>query len=229
VKRAPQLAQPADLPPVDRAYRETRGRILDGHYRPGAPLSELRLAETYGMSRTPVREALSRLHQEGWVERIPSRGYFVARVTLRAIHDSFEVRRLLEGAAAAAAARVATAAEIDELARLVAAEAALNPTSLAATSSANRQFHLAIAAASHNQLAAELIAHCMATMDRVLALGVNALPLMRGTSDEHQAIVDAISRRDADRAKQAMEEHLDRCAQLLRDALYQGALNDLSA
>jgi DNA-binding GntR family transcriptional regulator len=181
------------------------------------------------MSRTPVREALSRLHQEGWVERIPSRGYFVARVTLRAIHDSFEVRRLLEGAAAAAAARVATAAEIDELARLVAAEAALNPASLTATSSANRQFHQAIAAASHNQLAAELIAHCMATMDRVLALGVSALPLMRGTSDEHQAIVDAISRRDGDGAKQAMEEHLDRCAQLLRDALYGGALNDLSA
>ena len=223
------MARQVELPPVERAYRETRGRILDGRYRPGAPLSELRLAETYGMSRTPVREALSRLHQEGWVERIPSRGYFVARVTLRAIQDSFEVRRLLEGAAAAAAARVATPREIDELERLVAAEAELNPGSLVATSSANRQFHQTIAAASHNQLAAELIAHCMATMDRVLALGVNALPLLRGTNDEHQAIVDAIRRRDADGARQAMEEHLDRCAQLLRDALYQGALNDLSA
>ena len=229
MKRAPQLARAVELPPVERAYRETRGRILDGRYRPGAPLSELRLAETYGMSRTPVREALSRLHQEGWVERIPSRGYFVARVTLRAIQDSFEVRRLLEGAAAAAAARVATPHELDELDRLLAVEAELNPGSLAATASANRQFHQTIAAASHNQLAAELIAHCMATMDRVLALGVNALPLMRGTNAEHQAIVDAIRRRDAGAARQAMEEHLDRCAQLLRDALYRGALNDLSA
>jgi DNA-binding GntR family transcriptional regulator len=223
------LTRTAEVPPVERAYDETRGRILDGRYRPGAPLSELRLAETYGMSRTPVREALSRLHQEGWVERIPSRGYFVARVTLRAIQDSFEVRRLLEGAAAAGAARVATPQEIDELERLVATEAELNPAGLTATASANRQFHQTIAAASHNKLAAELIAHCMATMDRVLALGVNALPLMRGTNAEHQAIVAAIRRRDPDGAKRAMEEHLDRCAQLLRDALYQGALNDLSA
>lgn len=223
------MARTVEVPPVERAYRETRGRILDGRYRPGAPLSELRLAEMYGMSRTPVREALSRLQQEGWVERIPSRGYFVARVTLRSIQDSFEVRRLLEGAAAAAAARVATAGEIDELDRQVTAEADLNPASLPATATANRSFHQSIAAASHNQLAAELIAHCMATMDRVLALGVSALPLLRGTNAEHRAIVEAIRRRDADAARQAMQDHLDRCAQLLRDALFRGALDDLSA
>jgi DNA-binding GntR family transcriptional regulator len=227
--KRPPLSRTVEVPPVERAYRETRGRILDGRYRPGAPLSELRLAETYGMSRTPIREALSRLHQEGWVERIPSRGYFVARVTLRAIQDSFEVRRLLEGAAAAAAARAATPAEIDELGRLVAAEAELDPSSLPATSSANRTFHQTIAAASHNRLAAELIAHCMATMDRVLALGVSALPLLRGTTAEHRAIVDAIARRDADDARRAMEEHLDRCAHLLRESLFRGALNDISA
>jgi DNA-binding GntR family transcriptional regulator len=229
VKRPLTSPRTIDVTPVERAYRETRGRILDGRYRPGTPLSELRLAETYGMSRTPVREALSRLHQEGWVERIPSRGYFVARVTLRAIQNSFEVRRLLEGAAAAAAARVATAAEIDALERLVEAESDLNPSSLPATSSANRAFHQTIAAASHNQLAAELIAHCMATMDRVLALGVSALPMLRGTNAEHRAIVEALRRRDADAARQAMEEHLDRCAQLLRDALFSGALDDVSA
>lgn len=227
--RRPSLTRTVEVPPVERAYRETRGRILDGRCRPGAPLSELRLAETYGMSRTPIREALSRLHQEGWVERIPSRGYFVARVTVRAIQDSFEVRRLLEGAAAAAAARVATPAEVEELARLVVTEAELDPTSLPATSAANRTFHQTIAAASHNQLAAELIAHCMATMDRVLALGVSALPLLRGTNAEHRAIVDAIASRDAESAQRAMHEHLDRCAQLLRDALFRGGLDDVSA
>jgi DNA-binding GntR family transcriptional regulator len=228
MKRSP-LPRPVEVPPDERAYLETRGRILDGRYRPGAPLSELRLAETYGMSRTPIREALSRLHQEGWVERIPSRGYFVARVTLQAIQDSFEVRRLLEGAAAAAAARAATPDEIAELDRLVAAEAELDPASLPATSSANRTFHQTIAAASHNQLAAELIAHCMATMDRVLALGVSALPLLRGTTAEHRAIADAIAHRDADGARRAMEEHLDRCAHLLRESLFRGALHDVSA
>ena len=168
-------------------------RILDGRYRPGAPLSELMLAETFGMSRTPVREMLSRLHQEGWVERVPSRGYFVARVTLRAIQDSFEVRRLLEGAAAAGAASHATRRRSTQLQQLIELEATVDAGNLADSASANRAFHQAVAAASHNQLAAELIAHCMATMDRVLALGVNALPLQRGTIAEHRAIVARIA------------------------------------
>lgn len=219
----------ADVSPVTRAYEETRARILDGRYRPGAPLSELMLARTFGMSRTPVRETLSRLHQEGWVERVPSRGYFVARVTLRAIQDSFEVRRLLEGAAAAAAATHATAAEIAHLQQLIKLEAAIDARDMAASALANRTFHQAVAAASHNQLAAELIAHCMATMDRVLALGVNALPLQRGTTAEHRAIAAKIARHDGAGARLAMEDHLDRCAQLVRDAVFRGAVDDISA
>jgi DNA-binding GntR family transcriptional regulator len=219
----------ADVSPVARAYEETRARILDGRYRPGAPLSELMLARTFGMSRTPVREILSRLHQEGWVERVPSRGYFVARVTLRAIQDSFAVRRLLEGAAASGAASQATPAEIAHLQHLVKLETAVDPADLAKSAGANRAFHQAVAAASHNQLAAELIAHCMATMDRVLALGVNALPLQRGTVAEHRAIVAKIARRDAAGAQTAMEDHLDRCARLVREAVIRGAVDDISA
>ena len=218
-----------DVSPVARAYEETRARILDGRYRPGTPLFELTLARTFGMSRTPVREVLSRLHQEGWLERVPSRGYFVARVTLRAIQDSFEVRRLLEGAAAAGAATHATAAEIAHLQHLIKVEAAVDASNLADSANANRAFHQAVAAASHNQLAAELIAHCMATMDRVLALGVNALPLQRGTNAEHRAIVAKIAKRDAAGARVAMEDHLDRCAQLVRDAVFRGAVDDISA
>jgi len=150
-------------------------------------------------------------------------------VTFRAIQDSFEVRRLLEGAAAAAAATHATAAEIDHLHELVRLEARVDAANLAESASANRAFHQAVAAASHNQLAAELIAHCMATMDRVLALGVNALPLQRGTTAEHRAIVKGIARRDGAAARAAMEEHLDRCAQLLREALFRGAVDEVSA
>jgi DNA-binding GntR family transcriptional regulator len=219
----------SDVTPVERAYLETKTRILDGRYRPGVPLSELTLARAFGMSRTPVREMLTRLHQDGWVERVPARGYFVARVTLRAIQDSFEVRRLLEGATAAAAATHATAAEVEQLRLLTSRAAEPDAASLAESAAANRTFHQAVAAASHNRLAAELIAHCMSTMDRVLALGVNALPLQRGTNAEHRAIVEAIARRDAAAARVAMEDHLDRCAQLLRDALFRGAVDEISA
>jgi GntR family transcriptional regulator, rspAB operon transcriptional repressor len=218
----------ADVLQVERVYGELKAWILEGRLRPGAPLSEVTLARTLGTSRTPVREVLSRLRQDGWVERVPSRGYFVARVSLRSIQDAFEVRRLLEGAAAAAAATQADEAEIDRLRELADVDRPHNRTVVDA-GAANRAFHLAVAEASHNRLAWELIGRCMAQMDRVLALGVSALPLQRGTNDEHRAIVDAMARRDAAAARLAMEDHLDRCVQLLRDALFRHPVDGISA
>lgn len=214
---------------AERVYGDIKARILDGRYRPGHPLSEVTLANAHGTSRTPVREVLSRLLQEGWVERVPNRGYSVTRVTLRAVQEAFEVRRLLEGAAAAGAARHADAAEIDRLRRLADADTDLRAANFRRAEAANRAFHQAVAAASHNQMAANLIAHCMAQMDRVLALGVNAQPLQQGTRDEHLAIVEAIARRDPNGSRQAMEDHLDRCQELLRRALFHGAVDDVGA
>ncbi len=92
---------------VEHAHLEIKHRIMNGAYPPGAPLSESRLARMLRISRTPVREALSRLFQEGYVERVPARGYFVAQITMTLIQNVFQVRRLLEGAAAARAAEFA--------------------------------------------------------------------------------------------------------------------------
>ena len=72
------------------------------------------------MSRTPIREGLARLWQEGYLDRVVGHGYFVARVTVQQIHDTFDVRRLLEGAAAARAAELATPDDVDRLRRLAA-------------------------------------------------------------------------------------------------------------
>src|SRR2546430_9228728 len=60
---------------------------------PGASLSEVSLASEHGMSRTPIREGLARLWQEGYLDRVLGHGYFVARVTVQQIHDTFDVRR----------------------------------------------------------------------------------------------------------------------------------------
>lgn len=218
-----------DRSQVERVYTEIRGRIVDGRYRPGTPFVEEELARAHGTSRTPVREVLSRLDQEGWVERIPRRGFIVARIAIRALEDAFEVRRVLEGAAAAAAARHAEPAEVERLRRLAGAAIGPERASFRKAEAANREFHQAVAAASHNLLAADLIAHCLAQMDRVLALGVNAQPLQDGTNDEHRAIVDAIARRNPAEAQRAMEEHLDRCAQLLREALFRGVVKEVGA
>src|SRR3954454_5047153 len=109
-------AEPSEnAPHVERAYRNLKAGVVEGRYRPGAPLSEVSLASEHGMSRTPIREGLARLWQEGYLERVVGHGYFVGRVTVQQIHDTFDVRRLLEGAAAARAAELATPDDIERL------------------------------------------------------------------------------------------------------------------
>src|SRR4029453_9834363 len=101
VKARRSSSRTEDAPHVERAYRDLKAGIVKGRYRPGASLSEVSLASEHGMSRTPIREGLARLGQEGYLERVVGHGYFVARVTVQQIHDTFDLRRPLDGAARA--------------------------------------------------------------------------------------------------------------------------------
>lgn len=219
---------------VDRAYHSIKLGIIEGRYRPGSPLSEVVLAREHGMSRTPVREGLARLWQERYLDRVAGHGYFVSRVTVQSIHDTFGVRRLLEGAAAASAAELATPGEIDELRRLAVLPQTVSSdvrhadgapaVEYRAAEAANVRFHLAIAAAARNGLALDLIERCLGQVDRFMSLGVNFGPFQEGATEAHLAIVDAIARRDPDGARSRMEEHLDCGSRLMKDALLRGQL-----
>jgi DNA-binding GntR family transcriptional regulator len=186
------------------------------------------LAREHGMSRTPVREGLARLWQERYLDRVVGHGYFVARVTAQSIHDTFDVRRLLEGAAAARAAEMATEGEIATLR----AAAIIPPTftrpdgttNYREAEAANVDFHLTIAAAAKNTLAEELIERCLAQVDRFMSLGVQLGPFQDGATEAHLAIVEAIARRDPDAARRRMEEHLDCGSRRMKDLLLAGQL-----
>jgi len=220
--RTPKRAD--DAPHVERAYRNLKAGIVEGRYRPGASLSEVGLASEHGMSRTPIREGLARLWQEGYLDRVVGHGYFVARVTVQQIHDTFDVRRLLEGAAAARAAELATDEDIDRLRRLAAVPIGGASQDYRASESANVQFHLAIAGCARNTLALELIERCLAQVDRFMSLGVNFGPFTETATDAHVQIADAIARRDPAAARARMEEHLDCGSRLMKDALLRGQL-----
>jgi DNA-binding GntR family transcriptional regulator len=223
-----RIAEPSapESPQVERAYQNIKAGIVQGRYKPGAPLSEVSLAKEHGMSRTPVREGLARLWQERYLDRVVGHGYFVARVTVQSIHDTFDVRRLLEGAAAARAAELATADEVDRLREFanVPVSPEGTPASYRAAEAANVRFHLAIAAAARNTLAQELIERCLAQVDRFMSLGVQFGPFQEGATTAHLEIVDAIAARDAARARARMEEHLDCGSQKMKDALLRGQL-----
>jgi DNA-binding GntR family transcriptional regulator len=220
----PRPARRTDhAPHVERAYRNLKAGIVEGRYRPGESLSEVGLASEHGMSRTPIREGLARLWQEGYLDRVVGHGYFVARVTVQQIHDTFDVRRLLEGAAAARAAERATDADIERLRAL--ARVPMAPSQdYRQAETANVQFHLAIATCARNTLAAELIERCLAQVDRFMSLGVNFGQFTENATEAHQQIAEAIARRDPAGARTRMEEHLDCGSRLMKDALLRGQL-----
>lgn len=224
--RRPLAASPLpESPQVERAYHNIKTGIVRGRYPPGAPLSEVGLAREHGMSRTPVREGLARLWQERYLDRVVGHGYFVARVTVQSIHDTFDVRRLLEGAAAAQAADRATPEEIDSMRRLAVVPVRTGvggETDYREAEAANVRFHMAIAAAARNTLAQELIERCLAQVDRFMSLGVQFGPFQEGATAAHLEIVQAITRRDPAAARARMEDHLDCGSQRMKDVLLRG-------
>jgi len=213
----------------DRIYKRLLLALLTGKYPPGTPLSEGSLAATFKVSRTPVREALSQLVSEGFAERVSGRGVFAARVTIQTLRDVLEVRRLLEGEAAAWAANRARPIEVASLRDLAVFQYAVgDAASYRHATERNKAFHQAVAAASHNDQVVGLIGQCLAQMELFMALGVDHDQFQEGAGSEHLAVVDAIEARDPGAARSVMEAHLDRSGDLLMRWAVSGTMRSMN-
>ena len=140
------------------------------------------------MSRTPIREGLARLWQEGYLDRVVGHGYFVARVTVQQIHDTFDVRRLLEGAAAARAAelrdrRTTSSGCARSRAVPIGAPPGLPRSPKRPTCSSTWRSP----PCARNSLALELIERCLAQVDRFMSLGVSFGQFTENATDAHIA------------------------------------------
>jgi len=206
------VSQP-DSRRVDRVYTEVRQRIIEGRYRPGMFLSESMLGRLHVASRTPVREALARLAQDDYIVQVPGRGQFVASVTPEIIRDLFELRRVLEGSAAAFAARRHDRAQLEVMKR--AAEEA--PAGYDESGLPDRAFvfHFAVGAASQNQSLLRQVKNCLRQIYRCLAFRLSVAQLRTSDHDDHWAILRAIERRDPDEACEQMQRHIDRTFEAL--------------
>jgi DNA-binding GntR family transcriptional regulator len=219
------------LPPsknshVGRICQEIKWRIVYGIYRPGMHLSEATLARLHHASRTPVREALSRLSQDGYVEWVPNGGYLIAPVTVSVVRNIIQVRRVLEGAAAAMAALTATSGEVRRMRSL--AEYHYKPGSTDSYRQSlglNMNFHLALAEASHNDLLVDMVRNCLMHVDRILSLGADFKPFESGSSEEHHLIVEAVERHNSTLARKRLEKHLDRTSALIMENVMGGAIH----
>ncbi|WP_295857339.1 GntR family transcriptional regulator [uncultured Xylophilus sp.] len=185
------------------AYQRIKHNILTGHFNQKTRLRELEVAELLGLGRTPVRESLKRLQDEGLLTHEPRRGLVVTSLDAQGIHELYSMRQVLEGAAAGFAAQHARPAEISNMESILAdAEAGGDPVTL------NLEFHEAIYAAAHNR---HLIRSLQSVTDSTYLLGKSTLtsPERALTANaEHAAILDAIRRRDAEAARTAAESHI---------------------
>lgn len=188
------------------AYELILDAIDSGIYRPGVRLVESELAERFGVSRTPIREALQRLETQSLLTR-DGRSLIVASLDHAQTAELYAVRQELEALAARLAAQHAADEEVDVLRGMVEADYALinDPPAL---SRANRRFHHQIHLASHNRYLVQQLDLVYRSMTLMTRTSLAATGRGEAALQEHAAIVDAIAERDGDRAAQVLRDHL---------------------
>ncbi len=201
--------------PVGRTRAETLANrlaedIVSGRHQPGEALDEVGIAAAYGVSRTPVREAIRQLAASGLVVMRPHRAPLVAKPDDRMLREMFVVMAELEALAAASAAVSMFAAERHALeAHHMSMRRLVQAGDTAGYRDANTAFHRMIAEASHNAYLAEMAAATQRRLApfRRAQFDASVDRLVR-SHDEHGAIVTAIMRGDAENASRAMREHI---------------------
>jgi DNA-binding GntR family transcriptional regulator len=177
---------------------------------PGTALQEKLIAEQFGVSRTPVREALIRLAEAGLVDIFPQSGTFVSRIPLSAIPEAVIVRQALECVTVEMAAAVAEARDIAQLDAVIARQgafAALGDTG--AFHETDEAFHEAIAVIARHPGIWRVVRQAKVQIDRARRLTLPAPGRMNHVIAEHRTVRDAIARHDAAAARAAMQQHLN--------------------
>ncbi|MGB1389294.1 MAG: GntR family transcriptional regulator [Paracoccaceae bacterium] len=198
------------MPSQTQAPTDAYSMILEaidvGVYKPGDRLVESDLAERFGVSRTPIREALQRLETQSLLER-DGRSLIVAALDHNQMAELYVVRRELEGLAARLAAKHATEEEVRVLRDMVTADDALvgDPSAL---SRANRRFHKQIHLASHNRYLVQQLDLVHRTMALMATTSLAAEGRGQIAQAEHDRIVRAIEDHDEAEAEAALRDHI---------------------
>lgn len=192
-----------DLP----LYEGLRTAILNGDYRPGTALVETALAQTYGVSRTPVREALRRLEHDGMVQRV-GRQLVVRVTTPEEVLEIYDCRIVLEGMAAEWAARHRTDYDLALLENAHERMAVARPRTPAQMSAVNHVFHDRLWKSSHNATLYDLLDRLEVHIRRYPEPTVSRPGRWAAVVAEHEAILEAVRERDADRARELSSAHM---------------------
>jgi DNA-binding GntR family transcriptional regulator len=195
-------------------YERLRTALAEEEFKPGARISEVDLCSRFDVSRTPIREALARLEQDGLIERRGS-ALFVRDRTADETIDIYRVRVYLEGAIAFDAAHRRSETDLLRLESAAAQGEALTGTEdPAVLQAANTTFHRALAAASHNQTLQDLQNRLTAQVAKLPSTTLSFPGRWQASVREHRELVAAIRSQDAERARTIGTDHMNAAAQI---------------
>jgi DNA-binding GntR family transcriptional regulator len=194
---------------TEQIFDALREEIITGRLAPGETVNEPELAERYGVSKTPVREALRLIAQDGWVLVLRRKGYLVRPLALDDVREIFALRRMLEPPLAGETARRADDDTIQQLRDLVAAQASIE-SDFERTIRSARDYHMLIAQLSGNARAVRIVSRLVDEVVRLIHLMPRLEENVRSVAEleAHDRITEAIAQRDAEGAADLMRAHL---------------------
>jgi GntR family transcriptional regulator, rspAB operon transcriptional repressor len=199
---------------TDWVYEELKNAIVDLRLAPGEPLREATLADRLGVSKTPIREALTRLEQEGLVETTSFKGAVVTRYSREDLIEIYELRELLENAAVRAAAQSMTEPDRARLGHIAQESRRLQRSQepsgqdRAELAALLTEFDALLYDQVLNHRIKALIENLRAHLTRIGQLTAEIPGRIDASVDEHERIVEAIAARDPELAEQCMREHI---------------------
>jgi DNA-binding GntR family transcriptional regulator len=192
---------------LEVAYRRLREAIMAGAFPPGQHLRQEDIAQRFGISRGPAREALNRLAAEGFVQLRPRRGYVVESFDPAEVQDIFDTRMMLEERAGYLATLRRTDADVAAVERLLLdleAARAQEPFDIGRWAACNRAFHTRLVETSGRRHLCRMLMLLRDSVERYVRFEIT---MMSGASEEHRAIYEAFRRGDAETVGRISRQH----------------------
>ena len=197
-----------------------RDAIRRGILEPGERLMEVQLAEELGISRTPVREAIRKLEQEGYVIMMPRRGTYVSDVSVKDVKEIFEIRSALESLSTELATVRIEPDELEKLqSLLVEIEGHIKNKDIDKIVATDIEFHGLLYQVSRNERLVAIISNLKEQLARFRTLSMSYPGRLQETLQEHRAMVEAIAAGDANAAREAAERHMEQAEETLLKAM----------
>lgn len=210
------------MPLREVVFLTLRKKILKGELQPGERLMEISLANSLGVSRTPIREAIRMLEHEGLVVMRARRGAQVAKITIQELNDVLEVRKSLEVLAIRKACERMTTEDVGEL-RAAAVRfktlAGSNQADLTELAEADVAFHDVIYEGTKNRRLIQILANLREQMYRFRIEYLKEAALRADLVNEHEAILMAVEERDSERAVRLISEHIDNQHRVINESI----------